>query len=125
LRVDHEKIVFLHQLTYLADRREVSHKYTGAAWRVATIAKTHTLDGLRCHSVSSACSNASELAATPECQRCSVPSQQKFCFVLWHGLFLVLPKSLAGAINYFFMVYPQNYFNCSTLGAATYFVVAT
>jgi hypothetical protein len=49
----------------------------------------------------------------------------KKLFVLWHGLFLVLPKSLAGAINYFFMVYPQNYFNCSTLGAATYFVVAT
>jgi hypothetical protein len=37
------------------------------------------------------------------------------CFGLWLGLDLVLPKSLAATIKNIFMVYLQNYFNCSTL----------
>jgi hypothetical protein len=42
-------------------------------------------------------------------------SQKKLCFGLWLGLVLVLPKSLAVTIKNIFMVYLQNYFNCSTL----------
>jgi hypothetical protein len=42
-------------------------------------------------------------------------SQQKWCGGRWLGVYLVLAKSLAGAINLIFMVYPQKYKNCSTL----------
>jgi hypothetical protein len=38
-----------------------------------------------------------------------------FWALAWAGLVLELPKSLAVTINVFFMVYDQNYFNCSTL----------
>jgi hypothetical protein len=42
--------------------------------------------------------------------------QQKYVYSgRWLGVYLVLAKSLAGAINLIFMVYPQKYKNCSTL----------
>jgi hypothetical protein len=94
----------LLQLTYLADRREVSLKYSGVA---CSFDSNNACMG--CHSISSACSNARVAASCRHPRRCSaLPyTQQKLCFGLWLEVYL--------AMIYFFMVYPQNYFNCSTL----------
>jgi hypothetical protein len=50
-----------------------------------------------------------------------ISPQQKWCFGRWPGLVLELPKLLAVTRIFFFMVYHQNYHNCSTLVLTVYY----
>jgi hypothetical protein len=63
--------------------------------------------------LSLACSKAYRHSRNAQCYQTF--AKLVLCFGLWLGLDLVLPKSLAVTIENIFVVYLQNYFNCSTL----------